>query len=92
MNDTLQLILDSLQSGALLILAIVMLRMNRTRRPRQTQTGGHGSVQVQSGGTLVIPAELSNTGLEQRIDLTADADADAERLARATARRKGTAL
>lgn len=58
---------------ACLALAVsVVTLITAHRRPRrQTQVGGDGSTQLQSGGTLHIPASISTTGEEVTINLPA---------------------
>jgi hypothetical protein len=52
--DAAQITVDLMQNAAIIIVCIVILRMNRDRRPRvrQVQTAGDGSTQIQSGGTI----------------------------------------
>jgi hypothetical protein len=48
---------------------VTVERLRRRRPTRQIQVAGNGSTQLQSGGTLIIPASISSTGEEQSIDL-----------------------
>jgi hypothetical protein len=65
--------------------------MQDAARRRQVQVGGDGSTQLQSGGTLIIPATLSTTGLEQRINLDPAADYHSD-VANAVSERMGRHL
>jgi hypothetical protein len=63
------------------ITAIVLVeRLRRARPVRQRQTAGAHSVQMQSGGTLIIPSGISADGREMKIDLTMDPVENARRV------------
>jgi hypothetical protein len=62
----------SIAALAISTIALVIAAKAPTKpvRRRQVQVGGDGSTQLQSAGTLIIPAELSTTGAEVRMNLT----------------------